>query len=185
MFNFKNSFFSFSVTLLLFFIYLCMFISLLYLLYYTLDNVACLYIFYYYFHFIKRKLLISCNYLRETQQFYLNVAIWLSKMDALNDVNAEKSFKNADLLLKGVDYANEIHNLYTVLTNTSANMSKIMTKSSVLSLCHLIELLKAIQMQYHKKKEFMAFAIQFILQELSLKLLNIIQAARVINNISL
>ena len=100
-------------------------------------------------------------------------------MDALNEINVEKAFKNADLLLQGARFANEITNLYTVLTNMSANMSKVMTKSSVLSLCHLIELLKAIQMTYHKKKDILVFNVQLILQELVTRLLNYVQAARV------
>jgi WASH complex subunit 7 len=103
----------------------------------------------------------------------------MSKMEALNELNFEKAFKNADLLLQGVIFANEITNLYTILTNMSASLSKVMTKSSVLSLCHLVELLKAIQMTYHKKKEFLVFNVQLILQELVTRLLNYIQAARV------
>ena len=100
-------------------------------------------------------------------------------MDALNDFNFDKAMRNADLLLQGAKYANEIINLYTVLTNMSANMSKVMTKSSVLSLVHLVELLKAIQMTYHKKKDFIVINMQLILQELVTKVLNHVQAARV------
>ena len=103
----------------------------------------------------------------------------MSKMDALNDLNFDKALKNADLLLQGAKYANEIANLYTVLTNMSANMSKVMTKSSVLSLCHLVELLKAIQMTYHKKKDFLVVNLQLILQELVTRILTHIQSARV------
>ncbi len=117
--------------------------------------------------------------IRDVQQFYLNVSSWMCKMDSLNDMDLEKSLQNANVLLKGYDYANEISNTFTVLTNMSANMGKVMSKSNVLALCHLIELLKAIEIEYHKKKEFLIFAIQYILQDLLNKLLGIIQAARV------
>jgi WASH complex subunit 7 len=103
----------------------------------------------------------------------------MSKMDALNDFNFDKALKNADLLLQGAKYANEITNSYTVLTIMSANMSKVMTKSSVLSLVHLVELLKAIQMTYHKKKDYLVINMQLILQELVTKVLSHVQAARV------
>jgi WASH complex subunit 7 len=103
----------------------------------------------------------------------------MSKMDALNDFNFDKALKNAGLLLQGAKYANEITNSYTVLTNMSANMSKVMTRSSVLSLVHLVELLKAIQMTYHKKKDYLVINMQLILQELVTKVLSHVQAARV------
>jgi WASH complex subunit 7 len=100
-------------------------------------------------------------------------------MDSLNDMNVEKSLTNASTLLKGYEYANEISNTFTTLTNMSANHGKVMSKSNVLALCHLIELLKAIEMTYHKKKDFLIFAVQYIVQDSLNRLLLIIQAARV------
>jgi hypothetical protein len=37
---------------------------------------------------------------RDTQQVYLNVAIWMSKMDALNDSNFDKAFCYKELNMR-------------------------------------------------------------------------------------
>jgi WASH complex subunit 7 len=104
----------------------------------------------------------------------------MSKMETLCDADEEKSTKSADTLLKGLSYAQGIYNSFTILINMSANLEKVVTKSSLLSLCHLIELLKAIQITYHKKKEFIAFALQNITQALTNRLLSFVMAAKVI-----
>jgi WASH complex subunit 7 len=102
----------------------------------------------------------------------------MSKFERLNDSNEDKSVQNADLLLKGLQYATSINNTFTLITGMSTDMGKTMTKSSVLSLCHLVELLKAIQMTYHKKKEPFIFTIQNIIQALCNKLLSFVMAAK-------
>ena len=100
-------------------------------------------------------------------------------METLGDVDEEKSTKCAETLLKGLSYAQGIFNSFTLLINMSANLEKVVTKSSLLSLCHLIELLKAIQITFQKKKEFIAFAIQNIVQALTNRLLSFVMAAKV------
>ena len=53
-----------------------------------------------------------------------------------------------------------------------------MTKSNVIDLCRLIELLKSIQKAYYEKKEFLTLSKQYVLQLTQRVLLSFIQNAK-------
>lgn len=68
--------------------------------------------------------------------------------------------------------------MVTSILNLSISLDVPMTKSCILELCKYIELLKAVQLAYHEKKEFLILGKQYILQSTNRRLLAYIQAAR-------
>ena len=79
---------------------------------------------------------------------------------------------------KGLDYANYISNLVSSFLNLSIHLNSAMTKSNVIDLCRLIELLKSIQKAYYEKKEFLTLSKQYILQLTQRIVLSFIQNAK-------
>ena len=81
-------------------------------------------------------------------------------------------------LKKGLDFANYISNLVSSFLNLSIHLNSAMTKSNVIDLCRLIELLKSIQKAYYEKKEFLTLSKQYVLQLTQRVLLSFIQNAK-------
>ncbi|CAH1784090.1 unnamed protein product, partial [Owenia fusiformis] len=123
----------------------------------------------------------SQNLTRDAQIMYLQVSAWMVKMESnlskastlIEDLN-----NRCTLFIQGMLYACTIsHNVRTTM-NMHFSMQKPMTKSSVLALCKLIELLKAIEMTFHRRSMLVAESVNHILQHLSFIALTIIQAAK-------
>jgi len=112
------------------------------------------------------------------QQSYVIVNLWLVKMQSINDLSIQACLTYDQTLLQGCDYANYITNMVTTILNLSISLDTPMTKSCILELCRYIELLKAIQIAYYEKKEFLTVGKQYIMQSTNRRLLAYIQAAR-------
>jgi WASH complex subunit 7 len=112
------------------------------------------------------------------QQSFAIVNLWLIKMQAINDLSVQACLTYDQLLLQGVDYANYITNMVTSILNLSISLDLPMTKSCILELCRYVELLKAIQISYYEKQEFLTLGKQYIVQSTNRRLLAYIQAAR-------
>jgi WASH complex subunit 7 len=82
-------------------------------------------------------------------------------------------------LLQGVQYACEIGHLLKTITNLHAALAKPMTKTAVLALCKLVELLKGIQHMYHRHYMTTAQSINHVVQHLAFQALSIIVSAKV------
>jgi WASH complex subunit 7 len=82
-------------------------------------------------------------------------------------------------ILQGVQYACEISRLLKTITNLHVTLAKPMTKTAVLALCKLVELLKGIQHIYHRHYMTIAESINHVLQHLAFQALNIIGSAKV------
>jgi len=83
------------------------------------------------------------------------------------------------ILLQGVQYAREISHLLKTITNLHVALAKPMTKTAVLALCKLVELLKGIQHTYHCHYLTTAQSINHVVQHLAYQALSIIVAAKV------
>lgn len=80
---------------------------------------------------------------------------------------------------QGLLYAYNIHHLLKTIMNLHVSLAKPMTKTSVLALCRLIELLKAIEHTFHRRSMLVTESINHIIQHLSFLALASIGAAKV------
>lgn len=83
------------------------------------------------------------------------------------------------ILFQGVQYACEISHLLKTVTNLHVTLAKPMTKTSVLALCKLVELLKGIQHMYLHHNMTIAKSINHVVQHLAFQALSIIVSAKV------
>lgn len=72
-----------------------------------------------------------------------------------------------------------MHKLLTTLTNLHGSMAKPMTKTSVVGLCRLVELVKTVRQTYLRHGTVIARSVAHIVQRLSFQALTIIASAKV------
>ena len=100
-------------------------------------------------------------------------------MQSLSDFKLQTLLNYEQIFMQGVEVASFISNLISTILNLSLSLETPMTKSCVLELVRFVELLKAIQIGFHEKKEFIAISKQYFVQLVNIKLLAFVQAARV------
>ena len=76
-------------------------------------------------------------------------------------------------------YAYNINHLVRTYMNLHVALSKPMTKTAVLALCKLVELLKAIEHTFHRRSMLIAESVNHIVQYLSFMALASIATAKV------
>lgn len=118
---------------------------------------------------------------RDLQTYNANIASWMVRMES----NMEKGDSLMDnlnyrcvLFIQGLLHAHNISHLVRTVMNLHVALSKPMTKSAVLSLCRLIELLKSIEHTFHRQTMFVTESINHVIQHLSVKALNAISVAK-------
>ena len=84
-----------------------------------------------------------------------------------------------DFDFQGMLFAYNISHLVKTIMNLHVALSKPMTKTFVLALCQLIELLKAIEHTFHRRSMLVAESINHILQHLTFMALSSMAAAKV------
>ena len=99
---------------------------------------------------------------------------WFIKMQSLNELSVQSCLSYEQLFMQGIEYSNYLNYTVSLFLNLALNLRAGITKSNILELCKLIELVKAIQKTYYEKKEFICVAKQYILQSLNRKLLSFI-----------
>lgn len=120
---------------------------------------------------------------KEARTFCLQTCLWMIQMETtlkqdstvlkLEDLN-----RRCDLFLQGVHNACDISCLLKTVTNLHVTLEKPMTKTAVLALCKLVELLKGIQHMYHRHYMNIAESINHVVQHLAYQALSIIVSAK-------
>eukprot|EP00057_Strongylocentrotus_purpuratus_P007399 XP_011661873.1 PREDICTED: WASH complex subunit 7 [Strongylocentrotus purpuratus] len=90
----------------------------------------------------------SQNLLKEVQVYYMQVCSWMVRMESsLTQANTviEDLTHKCTLFIHGLLFAYNISNLVHTVMNLHAHMNKPMTKTAVLALCRLIEMLKVLR----------------------------------------
>lgn len=121
------------------------------------------------------------NLIRDMQALSTQVAAWMVRMESnlsrgntlMEDLN-----NRCMLFLQGLLYAFNISHLVRTVMNLHVALQKPMTKTAVLSLCRLIELLKTIDHTFHRKSMLIAESVNHIVQFLSFKALNSLAIAK-------
>ena len=83
------------------------------------------------------------------------------------------------LLLQGLLYAYSIRQLVSTTLNLHVSLQKPMTKASVLAMCRVVELLKAIEHTFHRRTMLLAESLNHIVQNVGHRLLVTFKAVRV------
>ncbi|CAE1304616.1 MRT43 [Acanthosepion pharaonis] len=119
--------------------------------------------------------------IRDIQAYYNQVGAWMVNMESnMNRGNTVMQDLNnrCNLFLQGVLYAFNISHLIRTVMNLHVSTQKAMTKTAVLALCKLIELLKAIEFTFHRRTMLVAESINHIIQHLCFLALSSINTAR-------
>ncbi|XP_064632766.1 WASH complex subunit 4-like isoform X2 [Lineus longissimus] len=121
------------------------------------------------------------NIAKEVQQIYIQVCAWMVKMESnlsrgtslVEDLNARCA-----LFLQGLLYAYSISHTVKTTINLHVPLQKAMTKTTVLGLCKLIEMLKAIEFTFHRRTMLIAESMNHITQHLTFQALSCIATAK-------
>jgi len=81
--------------------------------------------------------------------------------------------------MQGLLYAYSIRQLVTTTLNLHVSLQKPMTKASVLAMCRLVELLKAIEHTFHRRTMLLAESLNHIVQNVGHKALTAFKTVRV------
>nr|KAG5706407.1 hypothetical protein BaRGS_033168 [Batillaria attramentaria] len=118
---------------------------------------------------------------REMQSYTTQVSAWMVRMEsnlARGNTLMEDLNNRCVLFIQGLLYAYNISHLVKTVMNLHVSLQKPMTKTAVLSLCRLIELLKAIEHTFHRRTMLVAESINHVVQFLSFKALNALATAK-------
>ncbi|XP_014677471.1 PREDICTED: WASH complex subunit 7-like [Priapulus caudatus] len=80
---------------------------------------------------------------REVHHWYLHISSWMIKMEATFKMNTDDLNKQCVLFIQGLLFAYNVSHQVRTIMNLHVALSKPMTRTSVLALCRLVELLKA------------------------------------------
>ncbi|XP_054280077.1 WASH complex subunit 4-like [Macrosteles quadrilineatus] len=125
----------------------------------------------------------SSNLPKLISSFSFQVFAWILQMESILKKDLA-NFKVDDIkvmcnyYLEGIQLSLKMHKLLTNLTNLHGSMAKPMTKSSVIGLCRLVELVKTVRETYLRNQAVIARSVGHIIQRLSFQALSIIAAAK-------
>ncbi|ESO99519.1 hypothetical protein LOTGIDRAFT_113446 [Lottia gigantea] len=118
---------------------------------------------------------------RDIQVYSTQVSAWMVKMEsnlARGGTLMEDLNNRAVLFIQGLLYACNLSHLIRTVMNLHVALQKPMTKTAVLSLCKLVELLKAIEHTFHRRTMLIAESINHIIQHLCFNALSSIALAK-------
>ncbi|XP_015749025.1 PREDICTED: WASH complex subunit 7-like isoform X2 [Acropora digitifera] len=124
---------------------------------------------------------VNQNLVREAQLYQLQVSSWMVHMESSfskggsleHDLNAR-----CVLFIKGILIAHTVSYLVRTVMNMHLVLSKPLTKTAVLALCRLVELLKAIEHTFHRRSMLIAESLNHMLQHLTFMALACIDTAK-------
>ncbi|KAG8329873.1 hypothetical protein J6590_077175 [Homalodisca vitripennis] len=115
--------------------------------------------------------------------FSFQVFSWIIQMEStlkkdLSHFKFDEIKIRCNLYLEGVQLSLKMHKLLTSLTNLHGSMAKPMTKSSVIGLCRLVELVKTVRETYLRHSAVIVRSVGHIIQRLCFQTLTIIASAK-------
>ncbi|PFX13788.1 WASH complex subunit 7 [Stylophora pistillata] len=131
----------------------------------------------------KEQYLTNCNQnlVRDAQLYQMQVSSWMVHMESslnkggslVDDLNTR-----CVLFIKGVLIAHTVSHLVRTIMNMHLVLSKPLTKSCVMALCRLTELLKAIEHTFHRRSMLIAESVNHMIQHLTFMALACIDTAK-------
>ncbi|XP_045597195.1 WASH complex subunit 4 [Procambarus clarkii] len=120
---------------------------------------------------------------KEAQTVNLQICGWAVNLDAASKKHSSQ-MKNQDLsqraslLLQGMILAHTIKYTIETVLNLHTMLGRPMGKACALSVCRLIESLKAIENTYHRHSTLLAESLPHVMQYLTCQVLSIVNAAK-------
>ncbi|XP_075218333.1 strumpellin and WASH-interacting protein isoform X2 [Lycorma delicatula] len=120
---------------------------------------------------------------KEVIAFSSQVCLWmehfeLSLREDLNNVVLERMKEICRLLLEGIQLISRMKRIITLLINLHPVMGKPMTKGTVIVVCKLVELIKGIEMMYHRHSITISKCLSPIMERLLYQTLLIIDSTK-------
>ncbi|XP_076340851.1 strumpellin and WASH-interacting protein isoform X2 [Tachypleus tridentatus] len=119
---------------------------------------------------------------KDAQISYHQVTSWMIRMELAAQPDGERLLEDLNhrtsLLVQGLMLSWSISNQVKTVMNLHVTLAKPMTKTSVLALCRMIEMLKAIEATFHKHTMHICENITHIVQHLGYIALTAINAAK-------
>nr|XP_006817005.1 PREDICTED: WASH complex subunit 7-like [Saccoglossus kowalevskii] len=118
---------------------------------------------------------------RDVQQLNMQVCSWMVQIESnLSKGNTlvQELHNRCLLFIQGLMYAHNIGHIVRTVMNLHVVLNQPMTRTAVLSLCKLIELLKSIEYTFHHRTMLIAETINHILQHLQFMALAAINTAK-------
>ncbi|XP_052780074.1 WASH complex subunit 4-like isoform X2 [Mya arenaria] len=118
---------------------------------------------------------------REVQAYHATVTAWMVDME--NSLPRGKTLmedltSRSTLFMQGLLHGQQIQHLVRTVMNLHVALQKPMTKTAVLALCKMVELLKAIEMTFHRKTLLITDCVHKIMQRISFMIINAIGTAK-------
>jgi WASH complex subunit 7 len=124
---------------------------------------------------------ITQTIIAKEQSLQATVCCWMVQVETAVGYNGglvETLNSRCSLFLQGLLHAYSIRHLVVTIMNLHVTLAKPMTKASVLALCRLIELLKAIESTFHRRTMLLAESFNHVIQNLSQRALSVIASAK-------
>ncbi|XP_015922482.2 WASH complex subunit 4 [Parasteatoda tepidariorum] len=121
------------------------------------------------------------NLLKDVSNYFMLTMNWMTKMDSsLTDTGKllEDLNRKCSLLLQGLKLAWTINHQVKTIMNLHVSLSKPMTKTCVLALCRMIEMIKGIEGTFHRHSVVINESITHIVQHLAHLALTIINIGK-------
>uniref|UniRef100_A0A8C5MTC3 WASH complex subunit 4 n=1 Tax=Leptobrachium leishanense TaxID=445787 RepID=A0A8C5MTC3_9ANUR len=121
---------------------------------------------------------------KDVQSYYVFVSSWMMRMESIlakeqkSETFVEDLTNRCNVFVQGFLYACGLSNIIKTTMNLYMSMQKPMTKTSVKSLCRLVELLKAIEHMFHRRSMMVADSVSHITQHLQHQALTAIAVAK-------
>ncbi|CAI9722200.1 Hypothetical predicted protein [Octopus vulgaris] len=118
---------------------------------------------------------------RDIQSYFSQIGIWMVNMESnlSRGSSVMQELNNrCNLFIQGILYAYNISHMVRTVMNLHLLLQKAMTKTAVIALCKLLELLKAIEFTFHRRTMLVSESINQIIQHLSYLALSAINTAR-------
>lgn len=113
----------------------------------------------------------SASLSKDVQALHVQVSSWLLRMESAFQKDTDKLLEDlnrrSSLLLQGIYFGWYISHQVTTVMNLHVALSKPMTKSSVLLLGKMIEMMKAIEAMFHRQTVKICDSVTHIIQHLS------------------
>src|SRR5690348_956021 len=114
---------------------------------------------------------------------YMEVTVWMVRMELnlTNRANIQTIERTRrDLIIEGIKLSFMVGNLFKEFVNLHISQQIPIKPSHISFLVQLIELMKSIQMTYHKRTSMIAENLNFILQHISQNLQKLLLPIKVI-----
>lgn len=118
---------------------------------------------------------------RDAQTYHVQVTMWMVKMESacVEEPNlVDELNKRCSLFMRGVGLSSAIGCLVRTVMNLHVTLNKPMNKTSVLSLCKMTELLKAIEHTYHRHTMMISESLNHLVQHLCFLGITLISEAK-------